>query len=85
MYAYSTNLPSSLAWEAFGEANGAPTLAAKRARIMRYRRTGPDDRSDFVVGCRILTQPFFLPEADWIPVPTSWAPNIVSFKDEHHR
>jgi putative restriction endonuclease len=51
-----------------------------RARIARYRKTGPTNRSDFPVGCRILTQPFFLEEADWIPVPSSWSPNIVSFK-----
>src|SRR5476649_2830180 len=28
----------------------------------------------------ILTQPFFFEEAEWIPVPESWSPNIVSFK-----
>lgn len=38
------------------------------------------DRSDFTIGCRILTQPFFFAEADWIPVPASWTPSIVSFK-----
>ena len=27
-----------------------------------------------------MTQPFFFEEADWIPVPKSWSPNIVSFK-----
>ena len=51
-----------------------------RARIARYRRADPADRSDFEIGCRILTQPFFFEEADWIPVPASWSPNIVSFK-----
>jgi len=51
-----------------------------RARITRYRRTEAGDRSDFEIGCRILTQPFFFDEADWIPVPASWSPNIVSFK-----
>ena len=51
-----------------------------RARIARYRKISPDDRSDFEIGCRILTQPFFFEEADWIPVPASWSPNIVSFK-----
>ncbi|MFQ5610162.1 MAG: DUF1800 family protein, partial [Woeseiaceae bacterium] len=54
-----------------------------RARIAKYRRADPDDRSDFAVGCRILTQPFFFDEADWIPVPESWSPNIVSFKTYH--
>ena len=48
--------------------------------MARYRRADPGDRSDFEIGCRILTQPLFFAEADWIPVPASWAPNIVSFK-----
>lgn len=51
-----------------------------RARIARYRRADPSHRSDFEIGCRILTQPFFFDEADWIAVPPSWSPNIVSFK-----
>lgn len=51
-----------------------------RARIARYRKADPNDRSDFEIGCRILTQPFFFEERDWIPVPLSWSPNIVSFK-----
>lgn len=80
IFAYSNALPCSLAWEAFHEANGARSLPAMRARIARYRRADSEDRSDFEIGCRILTQPFFLEEADWIPVPTSWSPNIVSFK-----
>ena len=80
IFAYANSLPCSLAWEAFGEANGARSAEEMRVRIARYRRTGSDDRSDFPIGCRILTQPFFLAEADWIPVPTSWSRNIVSFK-----
>jgi putative restriction endonuclease len=80
IFAYSTTLPCSLAWEAFGEANGARSAREMRARIARYRRTDPTDRSDFPVGCRILTQPFFFEEGEWILVPASWSPNIVSFK-----
>jgi len=80
IFAYANSLPCSLAWEAFGEANGARSAQEMRARIARYRRADPGDRSDFEIGCRILTQPFFFAEADWIPVPPSWAPNIVSFK-----
>jgi putative restriction endonuclease len=80
VFAYATALPCSLAWEAFGQANGARSHQEMRARIARYRRADPADRSDFEVGCRILTQPFFWDEADWIPVPASWSPNIVSFK-----
>lgn len=80
VFAYANTLPCSLAWQAFGTANGAVSSQAMRHRILKYRRADPSDRSDFEIGCRILTQPFFLDESDWIPVPASWAPNIVSFK-----
>lgn len=80
IFAYSTVLPCSLAWQAFGEANGAETAWELRDRISRYRKASPNDRSEFEIGCRILTQPFFLEENDWIPVPKSWASNIVSLK-----
>ena len=80
VFAHANAMPCSLAWAAFGEANGADSAQDMRRRIARYRRTDAADRSDFVVGCRILTQPFFFEESDWIPVPASWAANIVSFK-----
>jgi putative restriction endonuclease len=80
IFAYANALPCSLAWEAFREANGAGSAQEMRSRIARYRRADPTDRSDFEVGCRILTQPFFFDERDWIPVPANWSPNIVSFK-----
>lgn len=80
IFAYANTLPCSLAWEAFAEGNGARTLHEMRGRIAKYRTTDPSDRSDFQIGCRILTQPFFLPENDWISMPESWSPNIVSFK-----
>jgi hypothetical protein len=80
VFAYANSLPCSLAWEAFSESNGANSLLEMRARIAKYRRAAPDDRSDFAIGCRILTQPFFLPEERWIPMPESWSSNIVSFK-----
>jgi putative restriction endonuclease len=80
VFAHASTMPCSLAWEAFGESNGAATLAEMRGRIRRYRKTDPDSREDFQIGCRILTQPFFLDEADWLPVPASWSTNIVTFK-----
>ena len=80
VFAYANALPCSLAWEAFQASNGARSAQEMRARIAKYRRLDASDRSDFAIGCRILTQPFFFEESDWIPVPKSWAPNIVSFK-----
>jgi len=80
VFAHANVLPCSMAWSAFGVSNGATTAAEMRTRIAKYRRVDPSDRSDFPVGCRILTQPFFLEERDWIPVPESWSKNIVTFK-----
>src|SRR5262249_30102640 len=71
IFVYADTLPCSLAWEAFGEANGAATLAKMRSRIARHRKVAPDERTDFVIGCRILTQPFFLPESEWFE-PPNW-------------
>jgi putative restriction endonuclease len=73
-------LPCSLAWEAFGEANGARSLGEMRARIARYRRAPADDRTDFLIGCRILAPTFFFEDRDWVEAPASWSRNIVSFK-----
>jgi putative restriction endonuclease len=80
IFAHSNILPCSLAWEAFGEKNGARSLPEMRARIARYRHVDPADRTDFEIGCRVLTQPFFLPRSAWISVPASWSRNIVAYK-----
>lgn len=80
VFAYANELPCSLAWEAFGETNGAGTLQEMRNRISHYRNTDPNDLSDFRIGCRILTQPFFFNASEFIKVPSTWSPNIVSFK-----
>jgi putative restriction endonuclease len=80
IFTYANALPCSLAWDAFREANGARSAQEMRTRITKYRRSDPSDRSDFAIGCRILTQPLFFEESDWIPVPKSWSSNIVSFK-----
>lgn len=80
IFAHANTLPCSFAWEAFGDANGANTLEEMRARIARYRRVEPGDRSDFTIGCRVLAPAFFFHESDWLEIPQGWARNIVSFK-----
>lgn len=80
IFAFSNTLPCSLAWEAFGEANGAHSEREMRTRIAELRRMASVDQSDFSIGCRILTQPFFFEEPDWISVPASWSPNIMAIK-----
>lgn len=76
-------LPCSLAWEAFGEKNGVGAYSEFLARIRKIRARGGNANKlepDPVVGCNVLSQPFFFPEKAWIPVPTDWAPNIVQGK-----
>ena len=80
VYTHASTLPCSLAWEAFGMANGTRSVSQLREHIARYRSAGADSRSDFKIGCRILTQPFFFEKRDWFPVPKNWSPNIVSLK-----
>lgn len=76
VFARADILPTSLAWDTFGVSNGASSLPEMRERIARYRDEADDPRQDYMIGCRILTQPFFLPEAEWIPIPQSWSPHI---------
>lgn len=78
-FAHYTALPASLAWETFGQGNGAATFDAMQARIEHYRRRKIDAHTDRV-GSTVLVQPFFLDEPDWIPPPADWAPNIVQGK-----
>ncbi len=78
-FAHASLLPVSLAWEAFGQNNGAPTFEEMRSRIVQYRRAA-DPHQDFTIGCIILQHPFFLPRSDWIPVPSDFSLNIVQGK-----
>lgn len=84
IFAHETLMPCSTAWDFFGEANGAESFHEMRAMITEHRTKYPreplDKQNDFLIGCRILTQPFFLPEDRWIQVPRSWSPSIVRFK-----
>jgi putative restriction endonuclease len=72
-------LPISMAWDAFGQKNGANSLELMRAHIIQYKRKEIDEFEDFNIGCIILTQPFFFSESDWFPVP-EWSREIVRGK-----
>ena len=76
-FAHSSILPYRMAWDFFGEKNGAATLGEMRARIERYRKVPPNPFEDYPIGCVILSAPFFFNEDEWIPEPEGWKPNIV--------
>lgn len=71
---YST-LPIELAWEVFGEKNGAATLEDFRALVAPL--SGARKTSD--IGCTVLANPFFFPMTRWVD-PAGWADNIVRGK-----
>lgn len=74
-FAHSSLLPISLAWEAFGEKNGARNLAEMRKQVEKHRLHGHSE-DDYRIGCIILEQPFFFPESVWILVPSDWKSSI---------
>lgn len=69
-----TVLPCFLAWDAFEEKNGTASLTDLVARTSRYRRSPQTPGT--VIGCNILSEPFFLDEKDWIQVPPDWPRNV---------
>ncbi|HML87750.1 MAG TPA: HNH endonuclease [Methylomusa anaerophila] len=73
-------LPASLAWEAFGIANGAKNLSELKDRVYKYKKTNRLSDPDPQIGCIILSMPFYLEERDWIPAPKDWNRNIVQGK-----
>lgn len=74
-FAHYSRLPISLAWEAFGDKNGADSITEMRSRVQKYRRTSASPVEDYEIGCIVLEQPVFLDERDWIE-PLEWKANI---------
>jgi putative restriction endonuclease len=75
LVSWADRMPEWLAWECFGQGNGAHTLEAMRVQIQRLRqRSQIQDRQSLdQIGCIILAQPIFFPPDLWIPQPTDWA------------
>ena len=73
-------LPSSLAWETFGNRNGCDSFSDFRNSIIKYRQDKGKVEHDPVIGCIVLTDPVFFNDEDWIPAPENWSKNIVTGK-----
>jgi putative restriction endonuclease len=78
-FAHSTIMPVSLAWEAFGEKNGATSLREMR-RLIEKRRGQESLFEDYDIGCILLQSPFFFHRNEWIPIPPDFSLNIQSGK-----
>jgi putative restriction endonuclease len=71
-----TSVPIRLAWDAFGEKNGADSVEAMAIPIRGYRGGQADIETD-EIGCMMLGDPWFLPREAWIGPPSDWSPNLV--------
>jgi putative restriction endonuclease len=83
-FAHATRLPIQLAWEAFGQRNGDPTIESFVARIAEYRRESPLETAlgSRELTCLILREARFLPRHEWLlwEEDHGWHPSIVAFK-----
>lgn len=79
-FAKFIQLPLSLAWNAFGEANGARSLDEVKTRIAHYRNQRVNTAFDPIIGCILLEEPFFFQPDEWIPIPKDFSLNIVQGK-----
>jgi len=71
-------LPLSVAWDAFEEKNGTDDLESFQFKIEQFRRQ--NYQRDPIIGCIVLTTPFFFSEKEWIPAPSNWSRSIVQGK-----
>jgi putative restriction endonuclease len=82
VFTHGSVFPLIDAWEAFGEKNGTSTFERLFDSIDSYRRknNATPARADTQIGCIILQSPFFLSQAEWIPVPKDFHLNLVQGK-----
>lgn len=74
-FAHASRLPVSLAWDAFGEKNGAPNVELLLGKIVGYRKGhGTADRvePDPTIGCIMVSDPVFFSDEQWIEQPRDW-------------
>lgn len=73
-------LPELLAWDCFGEANGAGSYAGMRRQIQRIRDRNKIQDAGGVpqIGCILLRHAVFFPREQWIRQPADWpARNLI--------
>jgi len=74
LFARGSELPASLAWEAFQKCNGVESLEELLARIARYRASVIQPGEDPHIGCQMVAQPVFFPQTEWVSQPGDWPP-----------
>ena len=77
-----SRLPDWLAWECFGEANGARSFEAMESRLQAIRARNKFKHAGSVpqIGCILLSDAVFFPPGYWIPQPSDWSSNNLTNK-----
>ena len=75
LFSYYTVMPTSVAWETFGEANGVASSHEMLLRLAALRRAQVSN--DDPVGCVVLSELVVLPEELQLLAPADWKRNTV--------
>jgi len=75
-------LPEWLAWECFGDGNGAATFAEMQGRLnaIRDRNKIAVGRELTQIGCTILASAVFFPRDQWVRQPSDWGKQNLRYK-----
>jgi len=73
------SLPAWLAWDSFGQMNGAPDFDSMIDRIVRLRGDDPDSAraGEFQIGCIMIAAPVFFTRDELVSPPADWAPTGI--------
>ncbi len=74
IYTHFSFAPIVQVWEAFQRKNGTPDYETFQRLIARYKKldAAPEQVANTIIGCIVLTAPFFLPRNQWIPIPAEY-------------
>lgn len=78
-FSYFSLVPTRIAWNVYGPRNGAASYSEFRSKLLSLRAR-KEERSDFSIGCVLLTQPVFFEESNWVRLPSDYAPSIQQGK-----
>ena len=70
-------LPAHVAWELFGETNGAPDEKSMVKSILSHRHDLTRGSNDFSIGCIMIAAPVFFGRDEWVSPPSDWAPSGI--------
>lgn len=84
LFSRFARLPDWLAWECFGEGNGAPDFSSMHQRLNAIRRQnqlrGRTPGGEPQIGCIILSDAVFFPSALWVRQPADWGRQNLRYK-----